>query len=260
MKLTEANYHSLEANREYWSASQVKTFLDCPARAMAELNGWVRPPSKALQLGSYVDAAFDGEEAMTRFIADNPAMFKKDGSLKADFVKADQMVARAEADPVFMEYMDGEKQKILTGDIVGIPFRIKMDVYKPGVRIVDLKTVRDTKPMYRPGEGRLTFADYWRWTLQMAIYQHIEGHRLPCYLAVITKEDPPGIHVVQIEQEKLDAELEFLRNKLPYMNAVKMGVIEAERCEDCAWCRESRKLTVPTPLEFFNEIGGDTEA
>lgn len=254
LKLTDSNYHSIEANREYWSASQVKTFLDCPARAMAELSGWKQPASKALQIGSFVDAAFDGEDAFTSFIAENPDMFKRDGSLKADFAKAEQMVSRAEQDGVFMKFMDGEKQSIKTGFIDGIPFRIKMDVYLPGERIVDLKTVKDLKPLYRPGEGRLSFAEYWRWTLQMAIYQEIEGNRLPCFLAVITKEDPPGIQIVQIEQEKLDAELAFLKNKLPYFNAIKTGIIEPDRCEECAYCRESRKLTGPVMLDYYSDM------
>ena len=257
LKLTESNYYSIEANSKYWSASQVKAFMECPAMAMAELNGWEKPKSIALKLGSFVDAAICGEA--TEFCKNNPDMFKRDGTLKADFARAEMMVSRAEQDELFMSFMDGEKQTIKTGYIDGVPFKCKFDVYRPGERIVDLKTVKDMKPMYRPGEGRLTFADYWRWPLQMAIYQAIEGNHLPCYLAVITKEDPPGIQIIQIEQEKLDAELAYLRNKLPYFNAIKSGIIEPERCEDCAYCRQSRKLTDPVMLEYFNEIGGDTE-
>ena len=34
-RLTAANYHSLEMNNRYWSASLLKEFLDCPARAIA---------------------------------------------------------------------------------------------------------------------------------------------------------------------------------------------------------------------------------
>ena len=138
-------------------------------------------------------------------------------------------------------------------------FKGKFDVYRPGERIVDLKTAKDLQPMYKPGEGRLSFADYWNWPLQMAIYQALEGNRLPCYLAVITKEDPPDLALVEIEQEKLDAEMDFLLEKLPYFDAIKQGVIEPERCENCAWCRMSRKLTGPRPLESYIEIGGNNE-
>lgn len=258
LKLTPENYYSREADREYWSASQIKTFLDCPARAMAELNGdYTRPASTALLVGSFVDAFFEG--SLTAFQEAHPEIFKRGGELKADFQKALEMIDRARQDELFMAYMDGEKQTIVTGEIGGLPFKGKFDVYRPGERIVDLKTARDLQPMYKPGEGRLSFADYWNWPLQMAIYQALEGNRLPCYLAVITKEDPPDIALVEIEQEKLDAELDYLLEKLPYFDAIKQGVIEPDRCENCAWCRMSRKLTAPRPLESFIEIGGANE-
>lgn len=256
MQLTPENYFSLEADREYWSASQVKSFLSCPARAMAELNGvYKRPPSQALLIGSFVDAAFEG--TLEAFKEAHPEILnKRTGALKAEFQKAEEMIARAQQDELFMDYMDGEKQRIFTGEIGGLPFKGKFDVYRAGERIVDLKTAKDLQPMYKPGEGRLSFADYWNWPLQMAIYQALEGNRLPCYLAVITKEDPPDIALVEIEQEKLDAEMDFLLERLPYFDAIKQGIVEPERCENCDWCRMSRKLTAPRPLESYIEIGG----
>ena len=44
---------------EYMSASQYKAFLECPAAAMAEIRGeYTREETKALTLGSYMDALF----------------------------------------------------------------------------------------------------------------------------------------------------------------------------------------------------------
>lgn len=245
-RLTRKNYHTSEANRAYWSASLIKQMLVCPAAAMA---GEAVPPSPALLVGSFVDAFFEGKQEA--FTADHPEMFKRDGMLKADFVKAQEMIERARSDKLFMEYMSGRKQVIKTGHIAGLPFKIKMDVYKKGRRIVDLKTTRDMKPVYRAGEGYVTFADAWEWPLQMAIYQAIEGNGLPCYLAVITKEDPPDIAVIEISQPVLDAELQRLKDRLPYFDAIKQGVIEAPRCECCAYCRRTKKLTGPVPLGNF---------
>ena len=260
-KPTKNNYFSHEMDQAYFSASQVKEFMSCPARAMARIRGeWDQASSQALLVGSLVDAAFEGPKSIERFQASHPEMYKRDGMLKAEYVKALEMVMKARRDPVFMEYMRGQKQKILTGKIDGVPFKCKLDVYRKGERIVDLKTVKDTQPMYKPGEGRLSFADYWNWPLQMAIYQYIEGNHLPCYLAVITKEDPPGLELIEIEQEKMDAEIDFLREKLPYFDAIKRGLIEPERCENCAYCRATRKLSGPKPLESFTEIGGLSEA
>lgn len=61
MNLTNANYYSLEANREFMSVSQLKSFLKCEAAAMAELRGeYTRPTTTALLVGSFVDAWFEG--------------------------------------------------------------------------------------------------------------------------------------------------------------------------------------------------------
>ena len=170
LELNKENYFSQEANAAYWSASLIKDFLDCEARALASVRGeYERPSTTALLVGSYVDAYFEGPGAVYSFVQNHPEIIKRDGTLKAEYVKADEMVDRAASDPVFMEYMTGEKQVIRTGEIFGFPFKIKMDVYQPGKRIVDLKTVRDLKSVYKPGEGRLNFADAWRWPLQMAL-------------------------------------------------------------------------------------------
>ena len=250
LKLTRKNYYSEEANREYWSASLIKAMLKCPAAAMAMEQ---EVPSTALLVGSYVDAYFD--RSLDSFKAEHPELFKRDGTLKAEYIKAEEMIERARSDKVFMEYMSGRKQVIKTGRIGGLPFKIKMDVYKKGKRIVDLKTARDMKPAYRAGEGQITFADAWEWPLQLAIYQAVEGNRLPCFLAVVTKEDPPDIAVVEIPQNILDAELQRLLDKLPYFDAIKQGVIEPPRCECCAYCRRTKKLSGPIPLSEFIEYG-----
>lgn len=255
MKLTANNYYSTESNMEYWSASLIKEFLDCPARAYAEMTGnYERPKSSSLLIGSYVDAYFEG--TLDKFKEETPELFKRDGSLKSDYVKADQMIMRAVKDPVFVEYMKGVKQKIFTGSIAGFPFKAKFDVYKKGKRIVDLKTAKDMKPVYKAGQGRMTFADAWNWPLQMAIYQALEGNKLPCYLAVITKEEPPDIEIVQIPQDKLDSEMDFLLEKMPYFDAIKQGVIEPERCENCAYCRMTKRLSKPKELDYFEDFGG----
>ena len=255
-RLTARNYHSTEMNRRYWSASQLKSFLDCPARTLAELNGeWERPKSDALLIGSYVDAAFERKKAFELFGNEHPEIFKKDGSLKSEFVKAQTMIDRAKSDKVFMEFMKGRHQTIKTAELLGVPFKAKFDVLAKD-RIVDLKTVKDFKPLYREGEGRLNVVDYWRWTLQMALYQKIEGHGLPCYLAIITKEDPPDLAIIEIPQARLDAEIDFISTRIELFKAMKNGEVEAERCEHCAYCRATRKLTGAVTLDWFDMMGG----
>lgn len=67
MLLTNENYYSLEANREFLSVSQYKDFMGtygsagCEECALAKIDGtWKEnmEDSDALMVGSYVDAAF----------------------------------------------------------------------------------------------------------------------------------------------------------------------------------------------------------
>lgn len=250
-KLTKNNYYSDEANQKYMSASFVKSMLRCEAATMAELTGeWVPAPSEALLVGSYVDSYFEGPKSFERFIAETPEIINsRTGELKAPFRRANEMIERAESDPVFMQYMKGQKQKIVTGEIMGIPFKCKFDVYRKGERIVDLKTTRNMDPKYRAGEGKLNPILYWGWDIQMAIYAELECNGLPTYLAIITKEDPPNLYLVEITKAERDACMEYLKAKLPRFDAIKRGLIEPERCEHCAYCRATKRLTKPITLE-----------
>ena len=252
--LNSDNYYTNEANQAYWSASQVKSFLRCEAGALAEINGEYRPEAtQALLMGSFIDAYVEGLQSFARFNEAHPDIYKRDGTLKAEFSRARTMIDRMEHDRVFMDYLEGEKQTIWTGEISGLSFKAKLDVYRPGERIVDLKTVKDLEPVYVPGEGRLAYYDAWNWPLQLAIYQELvfqnTGDKLPTYLAVVTKEDPPTLDLVEIPQWRLDAELQFLEGIMPRLDAIKSGIIEPERCEKCAWCRQSKVITGPRVIE-----------
>ena len=258
LKLTPENYYSKDADRDYFSASQIKSFKRCEAATMAEINGeWERPSSTALLVGGYVDAALTGD--LDLFMREHPEMYKRDGTLKADFVQAQAMVDRAKSDVMFMDYLSVEHQEILTGNLYGVPFKAKLDAFLP-CRIVDLKTVRDMQPVYLPGQGRVDFATAWDWPLQMAIYQALAAYRegqLPCYLAVITKEDPPDIDIIEVEQERMDAEMAWLEQMLPRYEAIKAGIIEPERCGHCAYCRATKKIEAIKTLSDFEEVFGN---
>ena len=261
MALTSKNYFSPRANRLYFSASQVKAFKRCEAAAMAEIKGaYVRPSSTALLVGSYVDEALTGN--LEAWLEAHPEIRKRDGSLKAEFTQAAEMVERAKSDRVFKEYLLGNHQRIMTAHLFGVPFKAKFDILRKD-RIVDLKTVRDLQPVYMPGQGRVDFATAWDWPLQMAIYQRIAEingkGKLPCYLAVITKETPSDIAVIEVEQERMDAEMAWLEQALPRFEMVKAGGIAPERCGQCAYCRETHKLTGPVALGEYEEMGAGNE-
>lgn len=249
MKLTNKNYFSPEASKEYFGVSQVKSFMDCEARALAEVKGeYVSPMTTALLLGSYIDAFFEG--TLDKFEEEHPELFKKDGELKADFAHASTIIQRIYKEPLFLEFMAGEKQVIKTGDIDGFKFKIKMDSYHPNDKIVDLKIMRSLERIMG-----VSLVEHWNYTLQGAVYQRIEGNNLPFYLAIATKEEEPDVEIVEIEQQDMDEELNRIRKLLPRFQDIKDEKIEPERCGRCAYCRSTKKLTKPIPsglLGFSN--------
>ena len=131
MKLTNNNYYSEGANKEYLSVSQYKDFYGtlgqrgCEAQALAKISGkFIIEPTTAMLVGSYVDSYFEG--SLDEFKKRTPELFKKDGTLKADYKQAEDIIARIERDKKFMQYMSGEKQVIMTGEFAGAQWKIKM--------------------------------------------------------------------------------------------------------------------------------------
>jgi hypothetical protein len=169
--LTEANYHSPEASTLYMGSSQFKAFQSCPAAALAACRGEYRQEkTTALLVGSYVDAHFS--HTMDLFKAQNPDIFKRDGTLKAEYLQADEIIARIERDETLLYYLTGMTQTIMTGEIAGVKFKIKPDVLHPN-GIVDLKVMRDFAPVWVDGQGKLPFIEAWGYDIQGAIYQEI---------------------------------------------------------------------------------------
>ena len=255
MKLTNDNYYTAEANRAFWSVSQFKAFNKCEAAGLAELRGeYEREKTDALLIGSYVDARLTGgvEKFMDLY---GSRMFKKNGELLAKFEQANTMISRVQSDPLMMSFLEGEKQVIRTGELFGVPWKIKMDVCN-GERIVDLKAVRDFEDIYDPGYGRRSWIEYWGYDIQGAIYQRIEqgssGHSrpLPFYIAAVTKEKVPDIKLIQIPQHVLDAALQLVEAKIERFDLIKQGEVLPIRCERCEWCKMTKRLTVPEVYEI----------
>lgn len=243
MAVNKKNYFSQSNNMKYCGSSQFKAFLKCPARAMAVLRGeWEDEETTALLVGSYVDAYFEG--TLEEFKAEHPNIFKKDGTLKADYEKANAIIDRVTKDELFMKYMSGRKQVIKTGEIEGVPFKIKIDSYHKGKAIVDLKVIKDFEPIWNDERGiREDFIHYWGYHYQAAIYQAIEGNRLPFYICAATKENNVDFDVIHIPQTWIDSAMAEIKARIGIIAAVKSGEIEAEGCGKCDYCRAKKKLT-----------------
>lgn len=265
MQLTAENYYSQEANREYMSVSQFKDFagtygrLACEFAAMEKLEErWKDEETTALLVGSYVDAYFEG--TLEQFKAEHPALFKKDGGLKAEYVKANEIIARIERDKYFMKYMSGQKQVIMTGELFGAKWKIKIDSYIPKVAIVDLKVMASiTELKWVKDLGYLDFVRYWGYDIQGAIYQEIvrqnTGKRLPFYIAAASKEEETNIEVIHVTDNFLKDAMSMVEAAMPRILQVKSGEVKPDRCENCDCCRSTKVLRNPiTILDLVKDI------
>lgn len=277
MILTSENYYSRKANVEYMSASQFKAFDRCQAAAMAELRGEYTPATTtAMLVGGYVDAWFSGEMAL--FQAQHPEIFKRDGSLKSEYIKAQEIIARMEQDELFSLLMSGKKQVILTGEIAGVPFKGKADSLLDAATcdeivrrfpetalvlglsegaIVDQKVMRDLLPVWNDEERcRVSFVEAYGYDLQGAIYRALEGHGLPFILAVGTKETEPDLAALLVSDVDLTSALYQVEDRAPYYQQIKRGEQPARRCEHCDYCRATRRLT---EIVDYRELADDAE-
>ena len=231
---------------------------------MAKLRGEVEEvTTTALMVGSYVDAYFEG--TLPTFSAQHPEIFssrgKTAGELKSEYKQASIMIDRAVKDPVFMQYMAGDKQVIMTGEIEGVPVKIKIDS-ADGRRITDLKTVKSiTETFYAKDLGqRLNFCEWWGYDLQAAVYREIyrqnTGDLLPFYICAVSKDKTdnvphPRIKVIEVPPLMMDEKLAEVKNNIVKIQRIKDGDIEPLRCEVCDYCADTEVLDGPVSMDML---------
>lgn len=255
MKLNKENYYSNEANQAFLSVSQYKDFFGtlgikgCQARALAKIRGeYKEDPTTALLVGSYIDSYIEG--TLEEFRKQTPQLFKKDGNLKAEYIQAETAIQRMEKDKKFMQYLSGEKQVIMTAEIFGVMWKIKMDSYLKNQAIVDFKYVEDIyKKFYVKGIRELNFIEYWGYDFQLAIYQKVvemnTGKRLPCFIDAIDKTKVPNLELIHITQSNLDNALQGIHFGVEKIKLLKSGKIKPERCGRCDYCKQTKVITSP---------------
>ena len=275
MKISERNYFSNEVRKQFLDVSDFKSFVGTPAmegceeRTLASMNGeYATEKSTALLLGSFVDEMLLGTpESLMQFKLENQQMFSSrgetKGQLKAEFRKADGMVERARKDAKFMKYLDGDHQKIMTGTLFGMDWRIKIDNYIEHKAIVDLKTCEDMRKVYYSSGSKHNFIDYFGYNIQASIYQEIvfqnTGERLPFYFACISKQPIPDIEIIYIDDETMHNTIygsEFqkgIANDVENIRLLLNGEVEPMKCDKCDYCLERKKID--RPIHYTELLG-----
>lgn len=249
LTLTNQNYHSLEANKVYMSNSQYKDFLECESKAMAKINGWVESVPTVFGVGSYVHAAFEG--TLDQYKIDYAdVIFNSKGKPYADYAKADDMIHTIKSDPFCMFVLQGEKEVIMTAGFAGAHWKIKVDSHNPEKgRLADIKTVRSIRDkIWDTERGYVSFVEAYKYDTQMAIYAEIEkrwsmrGDWLKPLIVAVSKEDIPDKEVIGFDENDIERELDSIAANMPRIMAVKGGHEEPGRCENCRYCRQTKKL------------------
>lgn len=265
MILTRDNYYSLEADREYMSCSQYQKFQECEAKAMAILEGrWVEEEREAFLVGNYFHTAFESEEAHHEFILEHEdVIFKKAKKAAklddvpekyAPYAQADQMIEVARKDPLIRSLIDmpGENEKIMTGKIYGVPWRIRLDKYVPDGRlIIDWKTCADINELRWSDAMRekVSFIDAFSYMMRAAVYTEVERQNAQkdadatFLIVAISKQKYPDKDVFMLNhRSRYDYELAQIKEKLPYFQAIKEGHMVPKRCGCCDYCRSTKVL------------------
>lgn len=262
--LTDDNYLSSEMNRKYSGSSQIKAFIECEAREMAILNGeWAKEESsEAMLQGSYVHAWSEGK--LQEFIAEHPEIMaskgKNAGGLKASFQICDTIIDVLKNDKAIYSIISQcEKEFIYTGEIFGLPIKIKVDLLnKEKKYFADLKVMRNISDYVWSDYFRrkVNFILAWRYDWQMAIYCEIIRQNLGSYftphIIAVSKEEVPDKALIVFETEDENSLKDFVKTTLeelePYILRVKElkeGQAEPIRCERCDYCKSTKMITEP---------------
>ena len=255
LELMQDNYHSCAANLEYMSRSQYVGFVfECEAKEMAKLSmEWVDVPTTAQEVGQYVHSWSAGTQAEFRAI--HTSMFTKANTLRAEYLLANTMIDCLQEDLFVMSYLDGEKEKILTAEMYGVPWKIMMNVHSiVPRRIVDLITTRSIieKVWDEAARRYVSFIELYKAPLQVAIYSEVERLAMgraaedwsEFMIVAVSKEKYPDKAVLNMTNPtRLAAELTAIEAHMPRIIALKARLVEPTRCANCNYCRSTKMLS-----------------
>ncbi len=254
MILSDSNYYSIEADREYLSVSRYKQFLKCEKQFMARLEGKYEPSvdNDAFLLGSYVHSFNDG--TIEDFKKQHPEMYSTRGAtkgqLKSAFQIGDKMIAALQNDKACMKFLEGEKEVIVTGELFGMKWKAKVDVLNLEKGFFsDLKTTQGIHKKY----GGLTFIEHYGYIEQMAIYRELIkqqfGKDLIPYIVAVEKNENPLKAIVRVDEYYTQPKLSEIEFNLERIMQIKNGEVEPIGCGECDYCRKNSKVTQILSIE-----------
>lgn len=261
-KLNRDNYYDL-ATESYMSFSLYKRFKKCETEAMAYLNGELpeeKETNKNLLVGNYLHTYFESEQAHTDFIEENKKELisskgNTKGKLKSDYRLADKMIKALNQQDLFKGVYQGKKEVILTGELFGMNWKVRIDcLHVPKdesdvAYFCDLKTSKNLHAKFWNNELHewQPFVTAYNYDLQMAIYQEIirqnYGMTFAPFIFGVSKEDVPEVMGIEFKQAELDEPLSALEVDMPHIIRLLKGEEEPLSCGRCDYCKAHNQLT-----------------
>lgn len=195
-----------------------------------------------------------------------PEAFERQVSLRSDYDIVQQCVDAVRAQPMLMEYLTGDHQTTVWGDIGGLRWKGKLDVFdRENARIVDLKVMRD----FRRGQAG-SFVEMYGYDRQLAIYRELVRQRYgidcDCYIVAVSKETPCNVELIHIPEWRCDELIADLETNAARIEPVWHGKAVARGCGVCDYCRQTKRITRPIEFDLVGmstrelaAIGVDTE-
>lgn len=250
-EITQENYYDKDQAFKKMHASTMKSFLqNGEEAALAQMHGTYNPfpdDPKALLVGNYVHSYFESPEAHEAFKTENAdAMLTKKGTLKADYLKADEMIKRIESDNNIMTMIENapDREYIIEGDIGGAQWAGKLDMVNFDLGyFIDIKTVKTLQKKggviggeyseYHGGYQDFMTAKFYH--LQMAAYQEMlyqmTGKKFTCYILAVTKDRHANAELYQVSEGLLELGMEEINKNQDRIVSVIDGEVAPEKAE-----------------------------
>lgn len=249
--------------KDYLSPSSFNRYSKCSAAALAVERGeWKFDFTTPMKVGSYVDAYFSG--TLDKFKEENPDIYTKGSknkapALRADFVKAEEIIELIKSDPLFFQYVTGKTQVKVSGTIGGVKFLGYVDSLHSDSAIVDLKIIKDVfgKAWNNDIKAYESWVDAYGYVLQGAVYQELvrqmTGKKLPFFIAAVDKKPVMNHELIHIPDDRMYEELERAKHRSSEFMKIRSGKLPPVRCGKCDYCISTKKIKDPISyLDLFN--------
>lgn len=251
MVLNRDNYHSPQVKRKYLSSSDVKQAIKCEFAWKAYRTGHMQEDEdkEAFKQGNLFEVMLSGtDEEIRLFQENNFDMFSSRGETKGELKSAYRSVMdcveSVQRQPFLMDIIrNSRKQVIMTGKILGLPFRVMCDLIYTDGSVYDLKCMKSFNREWSiRAETFVEWYEAWNYPVQLWIYKEIaeqNGLTVPNVGLIAGSKQNADVQALRfgndlIAQAKADALYEIER-----MKDILNGA-EPMRCESCKACVKSR--------------------